>query len=124
MPRRPGAGRPAGSLNRLAFQSRALMDELKYNPIESLVHIAQDENMPIDLRIDAHKNLCKYYAPQLKAVDVQQNNKGNITINMINFCEQQGLQEEKRKLLSLQEETVIDVTSFDASDEDEEEEDE
>ena len=117
MGRQPGSGRPAGSMNKLAFQARATMEDKGYNPIEALLSIAQDTDTPLDLRIGAHKELCKYYAPQLKAMDVNMAVKGNIVVEMVNFCDQNNLVEEKAALKQLTD-TIIDVGE--ENDEDEE----
>lgn len=83
--RREGAGRPPGRLSDITLIARAVMEERGYNPIEALMDIAEDEENSIKIRVDAHKELAKYYAPQLKAMDINANVKSGISINVVNF---------------------------------------
>ena len=83
--RREGAGRPPGRLSDITLIARAVMEERGYNPIEALMDIAEDDENPIKIRIDAHKELAKYYAPQLKAMDINANVKSGISISVVNF---------------------------------------
>lgn len=83
--RREGAGRPPGRLSDITLIARAVMEERGYNPIEALMDIAEDDENSIKIRIDAHKELAKYYAPQLKAIDVNANVKSGINISVVNF---------------------------------------
>lgn len=83
--RREGAGRPPGRLSDITLIARAVMEERGYNPIEALMDIAEDEENSIKIRIDAHKELAKYYAPQLKAMDVNASVKSGISISVVNF---------------------------------------
>lgn len=83
--RREGAGRPPGRLSDITLIARAVMEERGYNPIEALIDIAEDDENSIKIRIDAHKELAKYYAPQLKSMDVNANVKSGINISVVNF---------------------------------------
>ena len=83
---REGAGRPPGRLSDIALLARAEMEENGYNPIQALMEIAEDKDTPLKLKIDAHKELLKYYAPQLKAVDVNATSKSGVTVNIVNFA--------------------------------------
>lgn len=80
--------RPKGRMSQLAMQAREIMDKHGYNPIEALIEIATDEeNTPLDLRIQSHKELCKYYAPQLKSMDVNHAIKGSISFKLMSYAE-------------------------------------
>lgn len=68
--KRPGAGRPAGSSGEKTRVVREMMDERGYNPIEAMMDIAQDPTSAPELRFQANKELARFYAPQLKAVEV------------------------------------------------------
>jgi len=43
----------------------------EYNPVISLAVIANDEKNGIDIRVQAHKEVCRYIFPQLKAVETK-----------------------------------------------------
>jgi hypothetical protein len=118
---RIGAGRPPGRLSDIALLARAEMEEHGYNPIQALMEIAEDDDTPLKLRVDAHKELLKYYAPQLKAVDVNATTKQGVTVNIVNFANRlkscEGVTSEKgayvaaNKLKSLDQEQVRNVSA-------------
>ena len=68
-PRPAGAGRSKGTPNKSTEEARALLKKLGFNPIRRAVTLA---NTTTDESIQAQmiKELMKYYAPQLKAVEV------------------------------------------------------
>ena len=119
--RREGSGRPPGRLSDITLIARAVMEERGYNPIEALMDIAEDEENSIKIRIDAHKELAKYYAPQLKAMDVNASVKSGISISVVNFSKKislaQGVTSEegaqigarKHKLIETPQDELIQV---------------
>jgi len=64
--------RPAGvpNKNRRSLQARLAHDFPNYNAIIEMARIGNDEDQPMELRFQAHKEVAKYCWPQLKAVDV------------------------------------------------------
>lgn len=83
---REGAGRPPGRLSDITLHARARMEEKGYDPLDALIDIAEDDDTPLKLKIDAHKELMKYYAPQLKAIDVNARSSTGVTVNVVNFA--------------------------------------
>jgi len=97
--RRTGAGRPAGKLSSLAMAAKEIMDSKGYNPFESLIEIAQDtEGTPLDLRLQAHKELCKYHSPQLKSLDVNMAVKGSMAVKLVSFAEEQAMIQQQQAI--------------------------
>lgn len=115
--RREGAGRPAGKLSSLAMAAKEIMDSKGYNPFESLIEIAQDtEGTPLDLRLQAHKELCKYHSPQLKSLDVNMAVKGSMAVKLVSFAEEQAMIQQQKAIydahqarIAQNDENVIDA---------------
>lgn len=68
----PGAGRPKGSTGK---RTQAVLDKLKEfncDPIEGLIRVAQEAHQQGDLSLagSTYKELAKYVAPQLKAIEL------------------------------------------------------
>ena len=68
-PRHPDAGRKVGSQNKLTLMVTTRLEELGCDPIEGMVIIAQDLEVPIDLRLKAFSELAQYAYPKRKAID-------------------------------------------------------
>lgn len=49
---------------------QSMMDIAGYNPIEAMMELVKSSNVTIEHQIALHKELAKYYAPQLKSVEV------------------------------------------------------
>ena len=47
-----------------------------YNPVVEMSKIACDESIDLSIRMTAHKEVSKYVAPQLKAVEVSSQDGG------------------------------------------------
>lgn len=67
-------GRTSGRLNK---KSQAISDLIAkkyptYHPILSLVEIAQDTNNDVSLRLQANKEVAKYVCPQLKSIEIKE----------------------------------------------------
>lgn len=80
---RKGSGRKPGAKNKRTIEVQKMLDELGCNPIEGMVQIAKEamveaaanpdfknKKEALKLAADLYTNLAKYYAPQLKAVEV------------------------------------------------------
>lgn len=80
--KRPGAGRKKGTPNKRSEEVRQKLEEMDCDPIEGMVRIAIEaealassaENFAqkkdsLKLAGDMFKDLAKYYAPQLRAID-------------------------------------------------------
>ncbi|HHZ69618.1 MAG TPA: hypothetical protein EYN54_04895 [Methylococcaceae bacterium] len=49
------------------MREQVAIDYSKFNPISWLLSVVQDENVPINVRVQACKNACKYfYSPEAK----------------------------------------------------------
>lgn len=115
--RRAGAGRPAGKLSSLAMAAKEIMDSKDYNPFEALIDIAQDKDTPLDLRLQAHKEMCKYHSPQLKSLDVNMAVKGSMAVRLVSFAEEQEIVKQQQaiydthqaKLLAQHNEKIIEA---------------
>jgi hypothetical protein len=103
---RDGAGRPKkGQPTSRQAKTRAIkemMDKHNYSPIESMIAIAKDKKQDIVLRVSCHKELARYVAPQLKAVEIEQSGDRGITIELVQFSPDKDVvakvkEEEERK---------------------------
>ena len=65
---RPNSGRPNGSKTMLTqMREQVAIDHPKFNPISWLLTVVQDEDVPINVRVQACNNACKYlYPPEAK----------------------------------------------------------
>ena len=65
---RPNSGRPNGSKTMLTqMREQVAIDHPKFNPISWLLSVVQDEDVPINVRVQACNNACKYlYPPESK----------------------------------------------------------
>lgn len=64
-----------------------IMDEMEYNPIKEMVLMAKDLETPNDLRLACNKELMKYYAPQLKSIEVSARQAPVINVTINTFAE-------------------------------------
>lgn len=62
-------GRPLGVPNRITQIVRDTFTKYNHNPIEELIRLSRDENITPLLKLQCEKELAKYYAPQLRAVE-------------------------------------------------------
>jgi hypothetical protein len=67
-------GRQIGTPNRVTSELRDIVAERfpNYNPILSLIEIAQDTSNEVSLRLQANKEVAKYLMPQLKSVEIKE----------------------------------------------------
>ena len=86
---RSGAGRPKNgepsSRQAKTRAVKALMEKHNYSPIEAMINVAKDKNQDITLRVSCHKELARYVAPQLKAVDIDHAGDHSITVELVQF---------------------------------------
>lgn len=69
-------GRQPGSHNKLTTEIKQLIEENfpTYHPVLSLIEIANDLNNEVTIRLQANKEVAKYVCPQLKSIEVKENN--------------------------------------------------
>lgn len=67
-PRRPG--RPKGSKSKHKTDVAARLRKLGFDPIDTLVGIANEPDNPIEFRLRAASELLPYIAPKLRSVEV------------------------------------------------------
>lgn len=65
----PGSGRKKGSKNKNTVAAMLKEEFPDYDPLKSLIKIAQLTSTPLDIRVNCHKEVAKYIHPQLKAVE-------------------------------------------------------
>lgn len=63
-------GRVQGVSNKRTEEIQALFKRRGFNPLNRMMTIAQDTTIDISIRAQMLKELAKYFAPQLKAVEV------------------------------------------------------
>lgn len=65
-------GRPPGAANKRSYQTRRHLDKMNFNPITNMCRIAIKAEKEGDLALAGQMNsqIAKYFAPQLKAVEV------------------------------------------------------
>lgn len=78
-------GRLPGTPNKKSLAIRELLAQKYpgYNPVLSLVEIAQDPGNEITIRLQAHKEVAKYMAPQLKAIEIRDENEDEVKIVVV-----------------------------------------
>lgn len=52
-------------------ENREMLDNLGCNPILALAIIGMDTSNPIEVRVNALKEVAKYHSPQLKSIETQ-----------------------------------------------------
>ena len=100
MPRggyRPGSGRPKGSSNTLGgvrADIARLCKEKNYDPIKELIDIAQSDDpmVPLDVKVNIHKELLNYMTPKLKSIDMEKRGTETINVMIQNFGELEEVQ--------------------------------
>ena len=68
--RRPGAGRPKGSVNRLSASAIAKVTAEGITPLDYLMNLLRDENAPPEDRFKAACAAAPYVHPKLAAVEM------------------------------------------------------
>lgn len=71
------------------FVATEMMNEMGYNPIEKMVQQAfrleMEEEKDEPLLLQIHKELAKYFTPQMRSVDVNINQNNSMTVNILRF---------------------------------------
>lgn len=74
------------------FLASQIMEEMNYNPIRRLIEMDEQlaewpdgDPQTIAMQIGIAKELAKYYAPTLRAVDVTINQQSTMTVNITRF---------------------------------------
>ena len=77
-----GKGRINGSQNKDKLELIEMIQEKfpNYHPLKALAEIANG-NGKDDLKLQAHKEICKYIAPQLKSIDISGTLKQDVIID-------------------------------------------
>jgi hypothetical protein len=82
--RRQGAGRKAGSSNRASAEANAKIeatcDKYDYDPIEAMVVLATDPDVPVGLRTFLHKEIAQYRYAKLRAVEIRGSDDHPVTV--------------------------------------------
>ena len=67
-------GRLPGTPNKATTEIRQLLEENfpNYHPVLSLVAIANDLDNDVSIRLQANKEVAKYICPQLKSIEVKE----------------------------------------------------
>ena len=83
-----GKGRPKGSRNKIDAISiplaiEAVRDNPGSEPLQFIASIIVDETQAIELRLSAAKELAKYTAPQLKAVEHTIDGEASLVVGLI-----------------------------------------
>ena len=87
--KRPGAGRPKGSLGEKTKAVQAKLEELGCDPIEALANISMDTSNTPELRFQANKELAQYVSPKRKAIEMDANLDGGLKVNVVQFAEEE-----------------------------------
>lgn len=108
------------------FLASQIMEEMGYNPIRDLVEIRQKlERMPEDcqdhaLMVGIAKELAKYYAPTMRAIDVNVTQNSQMVVNITRFDYGNGLQVAGAAVPAAVSRQVVDAVVSDESNEEEE----
>jgi hypothetical protein len=73
--KRPGAGRPSGSLNKRSLEAiEAVASRYpNWSPLLHFASVANDETLPPELRLDAAKAAAPFMHPRPKQIDLDPN---------------------------------------------------
>jgi len=91
MPRggkRPGAGRPKGSLGAMTERVLELFAELSFDPLRELVAMYHNPETDRRTKVRIAIELAQFVAPKLKAIDVQTANNPGIVVNIVQYTPQ------------------------------------
>lgn len=69
----------------LAMSAKCLMSSLKYNPIEALIDLAKNGDLPPSKQLEVHKNLLPYFAPRFGTVGEEAKDSGNVYVQIASF---------------------------------------
>lgn len=74
--------RPVGSVNKRSAEVRKRLEDLDCDPIEGMATIAKEAKTERDFQLagQMYKELAKYWAPQLKAVEVSGPDGGDVPL--------------------------------------------
>ena len=72
-----GSGRKSGTPNKRTQEVLEIFKRYHYNPIISMIKIAQDQDVGIEIRKDMHKELAQYGFPKRKAIE----HSGEVDVN-------------------------------------------
>ena len=78
--KREGAGRPQGSVNRNRQKIVERLTELNYCPIEAMLDMLEEDELPLDLQLKIHEHLSnKVYAKRqpISSIGFDNENKLN-----------------------------------------------
>lgn len=87
MPRggkRTGAGRKKGSVGTLSTEAREQLRQRNFNPLERLMAICDDERTDIRLKVKILIELCQYYYPKFKPVNIDVDEGETIEVRIVN----------------------------------------
>jgi hypothetical protein len=81
--------RPAGLPNKNKQALIALLEARYpgYNPVCEMVEIAKNPENDISLRANMHKEVAKYVAPQLKAVEIETINHQPVQVQIVRYSD-------------------------------------
>lgn len=91
MKRPKTGGRLLGTPNK---KSQALIELIgsrfpSYHPVVALAEIANDPTNDISIRLQANKEVAKYVAPQLKAIEVRDSREEELRVVVVRTSDQQ-----------------------------------
>ena len=69
--RRPGAGRPVGTVNKRTREMAEKIQAEGITPLEYMLKLLRDDGLPQDIRLDAANKAAPYVHARLAAIDVK-----------------------------------------------------
>ncbi len=78
-------GRSKGTTNKVTSEFKDIISTMypDYHPVVAMAIIGNDDGVDESLRLQAHKEVAKYYEPQLKSSEVKQTGETKQTIEFI-----------------------------------------
>lgn len=78
--KRPNAGRKKGTPNKATADRQKAVEDSGLTPLDYMLAILRDEDMPTDSRFEAAKAAAPYVHPKLSAVDVSGKVDGELSV--------------------------------------------
>ena len=69
--KRPGAGRPKGSKNKVILARQTAIADSGLSPVEYMLNIVRDEGQKQEARLEAAKAVAPYIHPRLQSIESQ-----------------------------------------------------
>jgi hypothetical protein len=82
-PRPPTAGRRKGTPNKRTVLIDELLAQHQFNPVERMIALCNQDDLPLDLQVQILKELAQYVHPKRKAIEHSGSGGGPLEIRVV-----------------------------------------